>query len=205
MTRPPIPPPEPAGAPREEQLRRGTRRGFEGERAVGLVEVLGEGDGQPARARLSVAAGPAYLEALLPAGGSVEVGGQRLEVAALEPPRAIRIRLHPGAPAGAPLRPVETPGPRWRLAGLALHELPGGVQVGVGNVRREGRGPAAAVRVTLTVFPADYARDPGQGYDRHLDLSAGQALEGQVLRGRVVALDPGPEPGGTVELELLPP
>jgi hypothetical protein len=186
-------------------LKRGARRRLGDERGVALSEVLREDEGQPARARLEVAVGPTYLQALLPAGGRVEVGGTTLEVLAVESARAIRIRLEDGGPADAPLRALETGGPRLRLAGLGLYALPDGVRLGVGNVRREGRGPGARAAVTLTVFPAAYARDPTLGYDLHLDLGEGAVLEGQVLRGKVLSLDPAAGPGGEVELEVLPP
>lgn len=202
-------------APAEELLKRGARRKVSDDRAVALAEVTSEA------ARLDVLVGPTHLQALLPVGGSLEVGGSTLEILALEPPRAVRYRLRPvvkggssgpgvtggasgpGAPPEAPLRSLSEAGPLLRLAGLTLCELPDGTRIGVGNVRREGRGPAARLLVTLTVFPPGYAQDPTRGYDLHLDATSNTTLTGEVHTLRVGALQLAPTPGGEVELELV--
>lgn len=189
----------------EEVLRRGTQLHVRRDRALGVVSVDPAAGDRPARARVSVSAGPYSFVAVLSAGARVRLAGTTLEVVAVEPPTAVRVRRAPGGGPDEPLRaaPAEQDG-RLLLEPLAIYTLPDGRAVGVGNVRPDGDDGAAVV--TLTVFPPGYREDPSRGYDLHVDAAAGNALEGAAARVRVVRLelDQGDRPG-VVELALRPP
>ncbi|MBX3466061.1 MAG: hypothetical protein KF878_04055 [Planctomycetes bacterium] len=182
-------------------LKRGTQLLVGADRAVGLVELEPAAGERPARARLTVSAGPYSLVAQLAPGQRLHVGGAALEVVTLEP-AAVRLRRAPGGAEADPLRAAPA-GAAVRLDELAIHTLRDGRAVGVGNVRRDG--PEGAPVVTLAVFPAGYREDPTRGYDLHPDVRAGAALSGRGGRVRVRAVEPGEgERPGTVALELPP-
>ncbi|MCO5172298.1 MAG: hypothetical protein M9894_38865 [Planctomycetes bacterium] len=182
-------------------LKRGTQLLVGADRAVGLVELEPAAGARPARARLTVSAGPYSLVAQLAPGQRLHVGGAALEVVGLEA-AAVRLRRRAAGAEADPLRPAPE-GARVRLDGLAIHTLRDGRAVGVGNVRRDG--PDGAPVVTLAVFPAGYREDPTRGYDLHPDVGAGAALSGRGGRLRVRGVEPGEGEGpGAVEVELPP-
>lgn len=194
----------------EEVLARGTQLHVTRDRALGVVAVEVAAAGRPARARVSVSAGPFSFVAVLKAGDTVSLGGTALEVVSLDPPRSLRLRRRT---AGAETDPLHTAPPpvegRLKLRATGIYTLPDGGAIGVGNVRPDG--PDGQPVVTLTVFPAGFREDPTRGYDLHVDTAAGAALDGAAAHVRVHAVEsgPGPEVGpdgrGVVELELTPP
>jgi len=185
-----------------EVLKKGARRRIRTDRHVGLVDLEAGTADLPPRARLDVAAGACFLQAMLPAGSAVDVGGVSLELLAIDTDaELVRVRERPGASPDAPVKVVAAPagGPQT-LDGLSLHAFSDGVWLGVGNVRSE-KGKSV---VTLHVFPPGYADKPTQGYDLHLDVTLGAELTGKVRKVKVTGLEHG-SLAGKVTLELAPP
>lgn len=189
---------------REEVVRRGTQLRLAHERTLGLVDVEPAQGERPARARVSVSAGPYAFVALLAPGAKLVTGGASLEVVAVEAATLRLARRASGQPT-EPLRdaPAAEAG-KLRLPEQGLYRLPDGIVVGVGNVRPDGA--AKAPVVTLTVYGPGYRERPAQGYDLHVDaLAAAAPLAGKVRRVRVHAVVAATETApATVELELLP-
>ncbi len=185
-----------------EVLKKGARRRIRADRHVGLVDIEAGTADVPPRARLDVAAGACFLQAMLPAGSAVDVGGVSLELLAIDPDgELVRVRERPGASPDAPVKVVAAPagGPNT-LDGLSLHAFSDGVWLGVGNVRSE-KGRSI---VTLHLFPPGYAEKPTMGYDLHLDVTLGAELVGKVRKVKVTGLEHG-SLAGKVTLELAPP
>lgn len=185
-----------------EELKKGARRRIRTDRHVGLVALEAGTADLPPRARLDVSAGACFLQAMLPAGSAVEVGGVSLELLAIDLEKElVRVREKPGVSPDAPVKVVAAPaGGPHTLDGLSLHAFSDGVWLGVGNVRNEKGKPV----VTLHLFPPGYAEKPTMGYDLHLDVTLGAELTGKVRKVKITGLEHG-SLAGKVTLELAPP
>jgi len=189
-----------------EVVARGTQLHVTRDRALGVVAVEAATAERPARARVSVSAGPYSFVAVMKAGDTVSLGGASLEVVDLAPPRSLRLRRRTGGAETDPLRAAPAPiEGRMALEELGIYTLPDGGAIGVGNIR--GDGPDDLPVVTLTVFPAGFGEEPTRGYDLHVDVTAGATtLEGAVTGVRVHAIEPAPGSSrGLVRVELIRP
>jgi hypothetical protein len=126
-------------------------------------------------------------------GGRVRAGGYELEVLEIDPERRqVRYRWTAEPTASVPMvQSLPQSAGKLRLRAMGLYRLSDGSVVGVGNVISTDKGGA----VSLTVFPASYAKDPMQGYDNHVRVRAGKLDGARAVRLSQVQ-------GAWVELEL---